>query len=151
MLSYALLGIIINHPSPAPSPPSSGCLSLCGAVMCWCCAQPSAALCRSSAVVSFGVVWLGLVMVPFGMLPVWIGRTAGLGLVSALWCVWASFARGRNCGDGISWRSCIKPCHVFFAEYNQMRVDCNILDGIKFVSVRLNEINSRLSRCRSLE
>lgn len=30
-------------------------------------------------------------MVPFGMLPVWLGRTAGLGLVSALWCVWASF------------------------------------------------------------
>ncbi|KAL6788486.1 hypothetical protein J3E68DRAFT_415007 [Trichoderma sp. SZMC 28012] len=72
----------------------------CCAVLVLCPAL-SAALCRSSAVLSFGVVWFSLVMVPFGMLPVWLGRTAGLGLVSALWCVWASFAKvNRNCMDG---------------------------------------------------
>ncbi|KAF3066845.1 hypothetical protein CFAM422_009058 [Trichoderma lentiforme] len=91
MLSYALLGIIINHPSPAPPLHQQRCLSLCGAVLC--CAVPSPLPPSAARLLSSRLVWFGfgLVMVPFGMLPVWLGRTAGLGLVSALWCVWASF------------------------------------------------------------
>ncbi|KAL6799624.1 hypothetical protein GGI42DRAFT_59773 [Trichoderma sp. SZMC 28013] len=71
MLSYALLGIIINHPSPAPPLHRQRCLC---AVLCLCCAVPSP-LPPSAALVRCRL------MVPFGVLPVWLGLDAPQGSV----------------------------------------------------------------------
>ncbi|KAL6809979.1 hypothetical protein J3E69DRAFT_178939 [Trichoderma sp. SZMC 28015] len=62
---------IIHHPPPPLH--QQRCLSLCGAVLCWCCAQPSlppsAARLLSSRLVWFGLVssWFPLACCPFGL------------------------------------------------------------------------------------